>query len=62
MNFLLYVSYFAFTVGLLLAGIWVSQEIFEAKILDDAGSGAIGFLLFGLTANLISRKQSTNRL
>ena len=57
MKNLIYVSYMIGLIGMILAGIWIAQEVSALKILDDPATGAIGFLLIAVVLNLITRRK-----
>ena len=50
------VALIAFAVALLLAVIWLLQTVGAIALLDSPGSGAIGFALLAMVAELGRRK------
>ncbi len=50
------IGYVAFAIALVLAGLWLVEEVAGLVILDDPVPGAIGFGLLGLTCYLVAKR------
>ncbi len=53
-----YIAIISMTLGLVLALIWLIQEISTVKLLDNPLSGAIGFSLLGSTLGYFAKTKS----
>ena len=53
-----YISIICLIIGLILAGIWIAQEVSTLDILDNPSTGAGIFLLLGFIVNVLSRRKT----
>ncbi len=50
-----YISIICLVIGLILAGIWIAQEVSSLSILDNPATGAGIFFLLGFILNFLSK-------